>query len=443
MSDPATTADAEPIHWTPLTRIAFRLVFCYCLLYVFCCGNVTLWKLIPFAGETVEAWLAKPFWRPAQWLGQHLFHLQGVSALLHQSGSGDKPLDWIAFGLMLIVAVVAALVWTVLDRNRTEYRTLFRWFSFVLRLAISYDMLAYGLSKVFPLQMTPPSLAVLNEPVGNTSPMIMLWTLIGLSPVYEIICGIVEVCAGLLLPFRRTALLGALLAALSMGNVVLYNFCFDVPVKLYAVHLMLLTLVVLAPDLGPLFNFLLHRRTSSHGEGMAPVTPLGRRIEAICIAALLILGAGVMAYQDGEVYAQQRENRLHPPSITGQWHIDSAEITVNGISTPHPLLSGGGLPITDIFFEPTGHANLRATDRVLWRARTKYDETKHTFWMTWVGQGPADYNVSQPDPSHLVLASAGDVKNGYILHLTRVPLPQHYPLLDRGFHLINEWPFER
>src|SRR5580698_5338655 len=136
LSDPAMTADAEPVGWTPLTRLAFRFVFCYCLLYVFCCGNVTLWKLIPFAGETLEAWLAKPFWRPAQWLGQHLFHLQGVSAVFHQSGSGDKPLDWIAFGLMLIVAVVTTLVWTVLDRDRTEYRTLFRWFSFVLRLAI-------------------------------------------------------------------------------------------------------------------------------------------------------------------------------------------------------------------------------------------------------------------------------------------------------------------
>jgi hypothetical protein len=29
------------------------------------------------------------------------------------------------------------------------------------------------------------------------------------------------------------------------------------------------------------------------------------------------------------------------------------------------------------------------------------------------------------------------------LHLSHIPLPSHYPLLDRGFHLINEWGPER
>jgi hypothetical protein len=156
----------------------------------------------------------------------------------------------------------------------------------------------------------------------------------------------------------------------------------------------------------------------------------------------LILGAGAIAYQNGKAYAQQRANMSHPPAITGQWHIDSAELTVNGASTPHPYLTGSGLPVTDIFFEPTGHANLRATDKVLWRARTNYDETKHTLWMRWAGQGPALYSVSQPDPSHLELSSS-EGSATFVLHLTKVALPQHYPLLDRGFHLVNEWPFER
>ena len=75
--------------------------------------------------------------------------------------------------------------------------------------------------KIFPLQMSPPSLAVLNEPVGNTSPMTLLWTMIGLHPGYEMLAGWFEATAASLLIFRRTALLGALLTVVIMSNVLL------------------------------------------------------------------------------------------------------------------------------------------------------------------------------------------------------------------------------
>ena len=443
MSDPATS-DPELPNWTPLTRLAFRFAFCYFILYAFCCGNVTVWEMIPRIGGTIEIWMAKPFWRTAQWLGPRFFHLQGVSAKLHMSGSGDRPLDWIALGILFTVSVMATVIWTALDRQRTEYRTLHRWFRFALRLALAYAMLYYGLPKLLPQQMPPPSLAVLNEPVGNTSPMTLLWTLIGLNPVYEMICGTVEVCGGFLLIFRRTALLGALLTAVSMSNVVLYNFCFDVSVKQYAAHLLLITLVLLTPDIGPLLNFLLHRSTAPHRIETTPDTRLGQRIEALCITVLLVLGVGSLIFRYGEIYAQEQANLHNPPAITGQWHIDAAEFAANGTSTTQPYIAGDGLPITDIFFEPTGRANLRSANRVLWRARTRYDDAKHTLWIVWVGQGDVLYDVHWSDPSHLVLSpAAGGTKNGYTLHLTRIPLPQHYPLLERGSHLVNEWPFER
>ena len=42
--------------------------------------------------------------------------------------------------------------------------------AFLLRLNVGMGMLQYGFYKVFPVQMQPPNLAVLNEPVGNTCP---------------------------------------------------------------------------------------------------------------------------------------------------------------------------------------------------------------------------------------------------------------------------------
>jgi len=244
--------------------------------------------------------------------------------------------------------------------------------------------------------------------------------------------------------FRRTALLGALLTAVSMSNVVLYNFCFDVSVKQYAAHLLLITLVLLAPDIGPLFNFLLHRPIPSHRAETVPSTRLGRRVEILCITVFLVLGVATMTERYVRIYAQEQANLRNPPAITGQWHIDAAEFAANGTSTPQPYFAGDGLPITDIFFEPTGRANLRAANEVLWRARTLYDGAGHTLWIVWAGQGDVLYDVYWADTSHVVLSpAAGSAKNGYTLHLTKIPLPQHYPLLDRGSHLINEWPFER
>ncbi|MGZ2870953.1 hypothetical protein, partial [Pseudomonas aeruginosa] len=75
--------------------------------------------------------------------------------------------------------------------------------------------------------------------------------------------GALEVLAAALLWFRRTATLGALVAAAVLGNVVLLNLCYDVPVKQFALWLLLLSLVVLLPDLPRLFDLLVRGRPVS------------------------------------------------------------------------------------------------------------------------------------------------------------------------------------
>jgi hypothetical protein len=78
--------------------------------------------------------------------------------------------------------------------------------------------------------------------------------LISLNPVYKSICGGAVVLGGVLL-LRLTALAGSLFPAFVMTNVVLYNFCYDVPVKLFAANLLLAMLFLALPDLPALFRF--------------------------------------------------------------------------------------------------------------------------------------------------------------------------------------------
>ena len=439
IADPPGEAGVEPVRWTLGTRVAFRFAFCYFLIYALCCGNATVWEvLLPKVGGYIESWLHWPFNQAALWFGQHFLHLTGVAAKLHGGGSGDRAVDWIALGVMFAVAIFATVVWSVLDRRRKAYPKLLAWFRFIIRLTLGVALFIYGMSKLFPLQMAPPSLAVLNEPLGNTSPMTLLWTLIGLDPRYEMICGAAEVIAGLLILIRRTALLGALVTAFVSTNIVLYNFFFDVPVKIYAAQLLLMSLAVIVPDMRSLFRyFWLHVPTAPGGAWAPPSKRRWfRRTIAVIEVWILFAVAVGLPIDLGISYAHQAKSLKHPSPLTGQWHLDS---------TTKPYLTGDGMPMMDIFFEPSGRTMVRSSDGVLWRAGTTYDDKKHSLMLFSTGHdGAVLYAVTQPDPSHLVLTPTGkDAKNDGVLSLTRVPLPSHYPLLDRGFHFVNEWGLER
>jgi hypothetical protein len=134
-------------------------------------------------------------------------------------------------------------------------------------------------------------------------------------------------------------------------------------------------------------------------------------------------------------YAQQLANERNPPPLIGQWHLASAT---------KPYLTGDGLPLTDIFLEPTGRTMLRDSSTVLWRAGVHVDDKKHTLRLGTEFNDPIVYAMTQPDPTHMVLTPTGkDAKNDGTLTLARVPLPSHYPLEDRGFHFVNEWGLER
>ena len=60
--------------------------------------------------------------------------------------------------------------------------------------------------------------------------------------------GLAEVLGGVLLLWRRTTMLGALIVFAVMSNVLAMNLSYDVSVKLLAGHLVLMSVILLAPD---------------------------------------------------------------------------------------------------------------------------------------------------------------------------------------------------
>ncbi len=450
MSTDAYRETAAPVPatvWPRSGRILFRFAFAYLLVYAFGCGNGTLWDLIPFGvGGWLSSHIALLWFKPAELLAGPVFHLTGVAAHFHDSGSGDTAINWIAVGLMLLTALFVTIVWSILDRERLEYRVLAAWLRFLLRLTLVFTLLGYGFDKVFPLQMPPPMLAVLNEPLGQSSPMTLLWTTLGLNPVYETVCGLAEVSAGILLLFRRTALAGGLLAGFVLSNVLLYNFFFDVPVKLYAAHLVLFSIAVVAPDLQALLNFFWrHKPATPSGVWAPPASHRSLRIATLSVECCLL--ALFVCFDIPPMFSAMiahRRSTLHPSSFTGEWQINSSGFNNGKVNSEAALLTGEGQPAIALFLEPNGNADIRSADGQLWRTSFSINEGKHTVAIRAYAFQGGDYTFIQPDATHLVLTPSGkDSADRAMLYLTRVLLPKSYPLLTRGFHLVNEWGYER
>jgi hypothetical protein len=455
-----TMATSAPAPWSPLGRVGFRIAFLYFFCFLFLYGNGSLFVIFPVVGNWINRALTWPMNKLAEWTGHHIFHLSGVAATWHPTGSGDKTLQYILNGLFVVFALGGALLWTAIatlrGARRKEYRMVYAWLRFLLRLTVAMFMLGYGVSKIFPMQMAPISIAILNEPVGHMSPMTMLWALIGLNPIYESICGAAEALGGVLLLFRRTALLGALLSCFVLTNVVLYNFFFDVPVKLFALNLLLASLFVLLGDVRPLFDFFWRHQPAAPAAVWIP--PSARRSFRIAIRAVeivytvafpvalpILIGVG---WHKNSVAART------PSPLIGAWHLDPGHAASGAFITPE------GLPVTDLYVDTIVRGFGRSTDGELWRTGLKVDARAHTVRINCYTSRPVTYAWQMPDLDHLILTSTPPEKPlpkakeksetkpapafiPAVITMTRVSVPAHYPLLERGFHLVNQWGLER
>jgi len=308
--------------WTSVSKVLFRFAFCYFLLYAFCGGNGSPLGLLPGIGASIDGWIQRPMDLLAQWVGVHLFHLTGRAASMHIQMTGDGALRWVAVAVFLTVAILATVVWSLIDRRREEYVNLLGWSWFVIRMVLGVALLKYGFIKVFPIQFGPPPLAVLNEPVGNSSVTTLFWSVYGLNPTFVMTLGWTEVVAGLLLLFRKTAFAGAVLALGVMANVALLNLSFDVPVKLYSLSLVAMSLVLLAPEFGLLARPLLDAGTGGGQRELGATTLAAWRALSCLRCRGADCSAGMLAAFDWNLERVAIEGGCDARSASDHWRMD-------------------------------------------------------------------------------------------------------------------------
>src|SRR5690349_17409509 len=317
-----TPSQGDTAAWTPATRIAFRFCVLYFGLYVLL--SQMLAGMLPIPKFRIPVLGEKPPVAPlAIWVGNHLL---GVKPTVHPSGSGDTLFDWTLAFTLILLAAIGTVVWSIARRETTRYPRLHKWFRLFLRVALGTTMFTYGFAKVFPLQMPTVFLSRLLEPYGDFSPMGVIWYSIGASPGYERFIGSAEVLGGLLLLLPGLTLIGALVTFAVTVGVWMVNMTYDVPVKLFAFHLVLMSIVLIAPDARRLVNwFVLNRPVVPDS---APRYGPSVRSHRIWIAAQLVFLVWALGLEiKGGIEGWKTYGGGAPKSpLYGIWDVDSMSI---------------------------------------------------------------------------------------------------------------------
>ncbi|WP_158166992.1 DoxX family protein [Mycolicibacterium smegmatis] len=435
LSEKPTTDPPHP--WSTATKVAFRFCFVYFGLFCLVFAQI-LFVFTGFLGH----WLPDRaiLWQMVLldpllgWVGRTVF---GVDATLNlDSGSGDQLVIWLLVFCLFTLAVVAAVIWSVLDRARADYTRLWAWFLTFLRLCVAGQMLFYGIAKLIPTQMPAPGLATLLRPYGEFSPASVLWLQVGSSYPYEMALGAVEVLAGILLFVPRTATLGALVGLVSMAQVFLLNMTFDVPVKILSGHLLLMSFVLLAPQVRRLVDlFVLQRPVGPLSQPELFDDPRSRRISTRVQAVLgvwALIGCVVITGSGWFEYGGGRDKH----ELYGIWAV--REFVVDG--KPLPPLTTDQLRWQHVVFDEPGVLTYQRMDGALVPASAEFDDDTITV-SDGQGVAVAEFRVSRPDPQHLELD--GRVA-GRPAHMALEEVdPNGFTLRNRGFHWVQEYPYFR
>lgn len=423
--------------WSLLTRVAFRACFVY--FGMFCLATQIVGSLFPIPKvDLPDPGTLPPMRQIVFWTAAHVFHAK-LPLVYTGSGSGDKTFDWALVFCLLVITAVVTGIWSILDRRRENYVTLFKWFRLFIRLALASQLIVYGMDKVIPLQMPFPFLARLVEPFRDFSPMGVLWSSIGASPAYEMFAGCAEMLGGILLIFPRTTMLGALVCLADMIEVFLLNMTYDVPVKLLSFHLILMSLFLLAPECERLANFFFRNQTV--GPSAQPALFRTRRSNRIALAAQIALGLwmlGNSVYGGWTAWHTYGGARTKSP-LYGIWNVDELSIDSQVRS---PLLNDYDRWRRAIFDFPERVTFQRMDDSFAWygaaiNTNDKSIALTKTSDKNWKGS----LTFQRVSPGRLILD--GNMDSHKIHMQLQLVDRSKFMLVSRGFHWIQEYPFAR
>ena len=419
--------------WNLAQRISFRFFFLYFLLYIFPFPAY----YIPGVSQ-LSAYFSTMMQSITMWFGMDVF---GFTETIDptSNGSGDRLYSYVSMYANLIMAVAGCLIWSLVDFRRRDYSKLLVYLTVYLRYYLATTLLSYGFSKVFTNQFSELGLTDLLKPYGESSPMGLMWNFMEFSDSYTIFSGISEVLAGTFLLWRRTMTLGALFTVIVMLTIFMINMSYDVPVKLYSGHLLLMGLFLLVLDGKRLLHFLIFNKAVVARKISPYFKKKWWRIGGVVFKYMFIIF--IFGTHISNAYNGQRE-----------W----------GKKAPKPVLYG--IYDVELFIKNNDTLLALKTDSTRWDKLVVDKYSTVVFYM----DGHRDYFKNETDTlkQKLYLSSYREdsskfyhdlsyttmdsifslsgVNNKDSLHIRFIKKsPKDFLLINRGFHWVNDYPFNR
>ena len=418
-----------PEKWSITQKWLFRFFAVYLFIYIF-----------PFPVNLIldSQWqsFGSLFDPCVNWVAHHMLHLKQHVHVDNNNGSGDTSYYYVQEFLFIIMAIAATIIWSVADRRRSNYTKLLYWVKVMVRYYLAFVLLAYGFDKFNGDQFPVPDFYRLMEPYGKSSPMGLAWAFLGFSKAFGFFMGFSECIGGILMLFRRTTLFGACIATTVVMNIVMINFCFDVPVKLFSGHLLLMCLFVLCTEGSRFLDLFIFNK---------PVQPLDlspffqsrkMRIARKVVKAIIILAfIGLPLFQ---LIQEMTDSDNMKAPLYGIYDVK----TFTRDNDTIPPLTTDSTRWSKLIISNPGYATIQTMTE-----KNKYyvfkPDTVHKTVIMYPSRDTAiKYTLSyKREDSSLNLYGILDRDSIYVK--TEWYDERKYLLMNRGFHWINEHPFNR
>ncbi|MFT4535022.1 MAG: hypothetical protein ACJA1A_001392 [Saprospiraceae bacterium] len=404
-------------HWNTASKMFFRLLFIYFVLYI------------------LLAFLSPLFETQYRWIGKVTFGI-GYEYEVSGNGSGDHTFAYLTLFVNVVSTIVIFIIWTLLDRKRGNYNELQYWFFVFLRFVLIAAMIVYGFVKVFKIQFPSASLTHLLDPLGDFSPMGLAWTYMGFSKGFNVFVGLLEIVGGLLLIPRRTQTLGAFIVMGVMTQVAVMNFCYDIPVKLFSVHLILMAGAIFITD-HRFFDVFINNKKVEGYNYYHPIKSAKYHNAIFWVKSIgLFIIVSFISFNLYTTMNHRGENRKKP-LLYGIWEASSFVQngdTLQAIVTDHYRWR---YLIVDLKDEAT----VKTMDDIKHQYKFVPDSTTQKIMIHLKDSGPEIYNFNyeNPNPNYLILdgiigSDTLDIKFIRKDH-------KKFNLKSRGFNWISERPY--
>jgi hypothetical protein len=420
-------------NWSVMQKLLFRFFAAYFFIYIFPfpIGFVPL-------TDTLSTWF-NGFWDAlVPWAGKNILHV-GYPISVKPNGSGDTTYNYVQLFLFALMAIIAAIIWSVADRKRKSYDLLLYWLMVYVRYYLAFTMMSYGFYKIIKTQFPFPFWG-LTQTYGESSPMGLLWSFMGYSTAFNVFTGLAEAIGGFLLLFRKTKTFGSLVCITVLTNIVAMNFCYDVPVKLFSSNLLLMAIFIAAPDLQRLINFFFRNKAVPAVNIQPKFSKRWMKITWIAVKLLLI---GTVLYSTitgvWEGYKTYGDEATQKKPLFGIYNVTRFVKNKDIL----PPLATDTSQWKQLSIMSSDFATIKMMNDSLKRYSFTPDTLNKTVKLSVVSDGAdiATLHYFNPDSAHLVFT--GKLLNDSVyIEMQKLDFNK-MRLINRGFHWINEYPYNR